>query len=143
MWFRSRDKIGVGFIPNRFFAAAGELLDPYLATFGFKFQRDDFRKGWHAGRLYRKGEQYIVVSTDVNQYDGAPWGNAGLGVGDDAFPEGDWNKIALWRLAERTGPPKAAQYNVDGWTPEQFFTAVRADLERYAREFLTGDLAQF
>ena len=39
--------------------------------------------------------------------------------------------------------PKAAQYNVDGWTPERFFTAVRADLERYAREFLTGDLAQF
>jgi hypothetical protein len=101
---------------------------------------------------YLADARYIEVTANVDPRDAPFYCNITLGEGRTDWPERDWNSIALWRLIrEQASTPAeadAAEYLLGDQTDvseslQRVFDRMRADLLRYAGDFLTGHLRTF
>src|SRR5688572_10593368 len=90
------------------------MLDEALATEGFSLvsatvQRD-VEAPSYARRTYLNGDRYIEFFVNTHYRDEPVYGNVILGTGTTEWPDGDWNAIALWKLAEAKDPASKAGY---------------------------------
>jgi len=101
---------------------------------------------------YVAGARYIEVTANVEPRDAPYYCNVTLGEGRTDWPERDWNSVALWRLirdqASTPGEAEANEYLLGDETEiaealGRIFDRMRADLLRYAGDFLAGDLRAF
>jgi hypothetical protein len=101
-----------------------------------------------AEHVYRAGERYVKVTATDDPRDGPSHCLVLLGEGSNAWPETDWNTIALWQLGRAQFPEEAAaivgEYEfvgVDGLGAA--LGRASADLERFGAAFLADDLRGF
>ena len=101
---------------------------------------------------YVAGARYIEVTANVEPRDAPYYCNVMLGEGRTDWPERDWNSVALWRLirdqASTPAEAEAQEYLLGDETEvaaalRRIFDRMRADLVRYAGDFLAGDLRTF
>ncbi len=129
---------------NEFNKIITKCFDAFLLSKGFKFQSCANEQLVYM-RVYRRNNQYIMISANVNPMNYPYFWNILLGEGTTEMPEGDWNKIALWQLMRPLENPSATEFLVD-LEIDKLADAVKTakdDLEKYAESFLEGDLKLF
>ncbi|HEX5323531.1 MAG TPA: hypothetical protein VFW40_07075, partial [Capsulimonadaceae bacterium] len=98
--------------------------------------------------VYQKGELYVRVSVSFDPRD-APFGViVYLDEGGINWPDWDWNSVALWRLIKLKFPNRHVAgkepYPVDSPSNiNDVLPRICSDLEQFAQDFLTGELAIF
>jgi hypothetical protein len=135
---------------RRFTTLCDAAFAPLLSRHGFtRVVREVDRS--LATHIYRAGERYVKVTATDDPRDGPSHCQVILGEGSHAWPETDWNTVALWQLAQAQAAeaPEAAGGTVGSYE----FTgtgglgdALRrasADLERFVAAFLAGDVRGF
>lgn len=126
-----------------FVAAAREVIAPWLATFGFSQAEREVDRST-ARVTFANGARYVQLSASCDPRDSPSHCNVVLGEGALAWPEVDWNGVALWRLAPVRSRAKASEYPLCARPAVRSVVArMRADLRRYALGFLKGNLAAF
>jgi len=117
------------------FAAQAAMIEPTVCT-----------------QRYVAGARYIEVTANVDPRDAPYYCNVTLGDGRTDWPERDWNSVALWRLirdqASSPAEAEAKEYLLGDKSEVvealgRSFDRMRADLLRYAGDFLAGDLRIF
>jgi hypothetical protein len=120
-----------------------------LSRYGFTRVKRDVTRSL-AKHVYRAGERYVEVTATEHPRDGPSHCQVLLGEGSHAWPETDWNRVALWQLAHAQSPDESptpavpGEYEIVG--ADGLETALRrasADLERVGGVFLAGDLHLF
>jgi hypothetical protein len=126
-----------------FVAAARELIAPWLSTFGFSPAEREVHRST-ASVTFANGARYVQLSASCDPREPPSHCNVVLGEGALAWPEVDWNGVALWRLAPVRGRAKASEYPLRARPAVRSVVArMRADLRRYALGFLKGNVAAF
>jgi hypothetical protein len=101
---------------------------------------------------YVAGARYIEVTASIDPRDAPDYCNVTLGEGRTDWPERDWNSVGLWRLirdqASTLAEADAKEYLLGDYTElaealRRLFDRMRADLFRYASDFLAGDVRAF
>jgi hypothetical protein len=126
-----------------FARACREVLAPWLERFGFT-QGERQIDRWSARCCFVNGRRYVRVTASADPRDAPAFCNVLLGEGDLSWPEVDWNGVPLWQLARAQGASDASEYPLDpsGQIPA-LVERMRLDLERYALDFLQGEVAVF
>lgn len=101
-----------------------------------------------AEHVYRAGERYVKVTATDDLRDGPSHCRVLLGEGSNAWPETDWNTVALWRLGRAEFPEEApaivGEYEFAGVNGlAEALRRASADLERFGAAFLADDLRGF
>jgi len=125
-----------------FVAGCRDLIAPWLAGFGFSQREKEVGRS-AATVSFTNGTRYVRLSADCDPRDAPSHYNVVLGEGDLKWPEVDWNGVALWRLARDQGASEASEYPLEAGAVPDLVERMRADLERYASEFLRGDMSTF
>jgi hypothetical protein len=101
-----------------------------------------------AEHVYRAGGRYVKVTASDDPRDGPSHCQVLLGEGSNAWPETDWNTVALWQLGRAHFPAEAPaiveEYEfagVDGLA--EALRRASVDLERFGAAFLADDLRGF
>ncbi len=125
--------------PTNFVQLADTAFNRHLADTSFRAEGEDHIDDWYASRSYRSGDSYIVLSANCHWKDGSPECRVKLGEGSNAWPDSDWNAIALWRLRGSGGnyPLKSLD------DLENVIDTMCRDLVLHAVDFLSGDLDRF
>lgn len=131
---------------SQFARCADDALGDLLAERGFDpISAEQIGQGaWF--RTYRNGKRYIRVSAGERSRDEEPHLDVLLGEGTDAWPETDWNTIALRTLAGHNSwyPLEESEaFHLEEASIRATLREVRDDLERHAADFLEGDLRRF
>src|SRR5262245_11603356 len=130
---------------SAFLELVDRRLAPALTAFGFQPEDTEFEELW-ATCFYGNGTKYVKLSVNVHPRDAPYYCNVVLGDGERTMPDGDWNSVALWRLAmaHPTSPADLSEYLLDDFPDlPGLVERMRADLEVYARDFLSGNLQLF
>jgi len=122
-----------------------EFIGPTVESHDFLRQVTEV-KTYSANIVYRKGKQYIKISSTNYPTDYPYYYNIILGEGDsENFFEYDWNSIALWALA-RVIAPETTISSYDFPFNEQVKPSIQqanVDLIKFGDTFLKGEMAFF
>jgi hypothetical protein len=122
-----------------FVRLADDAFGDVMRTWGFEPAGARHEADWHCSRMHQAGERYIEVSADSHFRDGEPWCNVVLGEGSTDWPERDWNNVVLWRLMI-----DQREWRLESWEAiAGILERMRDSLERWAEDFLRGDLERF
>lgn len=128
---------------RRFATLCDAAFKAVLALYGFLPVRGMPRPHKFLGsRLYREGERYVRVSATTHPRDTPSRTTLVVGEGSHEFPESDWNSVALWQLEPVQVAEEPYLLGRVGQLPS-LLRRMRADLERTASDFLSGDLRRF
>jgi len=120
-------------------------FDPLLVNMGFKFESAKVDQ-YSFESIWQKNNQYIIVQANMNPRDYPAYWNILLGEGSVAWPERDWNQVALWRFMKKLGQISAKEYSLVDMQIDKFHyqaVAARGDLEKFGESFLKGNLELF
>jgi hypothetical protein len=126
-----------------FVRSCHEVFASWLEGFGFS-QGETKVDRWTASCCFVNGRRYVRAMANADPREPPGYCNIVLGEGELSWPEVDWNGVALWRLARAQRDPGASEYLLG--SPSHIRAIVRRmrlDLERYALDFLHGDLSAF
>ena len=127
---------------STFARACHGTIGPWLEPFGFSSGETKVDQ-WTASCFFVNGKRYVRAMASDDPRDGPGYCNLILGEGELSWPEIDWNGVALWRVAKVRGASEATEYLLDAATLPTIVERMRVDLERYALDFLRGDLSIF
>jgi hypothetical protein len=120
---------------------------PGMAAYGFAPVAPSGRPDPFLGeRIYQSGKRYIRVTATTHVLDFDPSCAIEVGEGRLAWPEADWNAIAVWQLQQvpATPAPRRAAFPLsDVRHLPKVLRRMRKALERDAADFLEGDLRRF
>ncbi len=132
---------------RRFTTQCDAAFAPLLSRHGFTRVARKVDRSL-AQHVYRADERYVKVTATDDPRDGSSHCRVLLGEGSDAWPETDWNTVALWQLGRaqfpEAAPASVREYEfagVDGLG--EALRRASADLERFGAAFLAGDLRGF
>ena len=129
-------------------------FDAALASYGFHCGDAKLDRTFCA-QLYLSDSRYIEISVNAEPREFPFYCNVVLGEGRTAWPERDWNSVALWRFIQHReldaaalgagkyifGDPVTVEPNPEDLLP--IFERMRNDLLGFAADFLAGDLRAF
>ncbi len=122
-----------------------KIFTSFLNDNGFALIKVEVKE-YSATITFRKGTQYIRISSSTYPTDYPYFYNVILGDGDsEDFFEYDWNSVALWRLKQKVEPDTKAQEYSFPYGDDLIHSLRHAkdDLTKYGDKFLQGDLVLF
>lgn len=120
-------------------------IAPALAEFGFTLEQSQTERS-AAVCIFGCGSRYVKLMINLYLSASPNYCNVVLGDGKRAWPECDWNAVALWALARThpAGSPEATEYFLASSTGlHDIVDRMRTDILTYADSFLRGDLTAF
>lgn len=120
---------------------ATEAFKPVLDIYEFRL-KDQEVSTQYALVTFEQENRYVVLKIDVHP--GGSFFNVLLGEGQAAWPDAEWQAVALWRLIRQQVPASEADvYALPGPQGIEAALAKAAqNLEQYGAKFLSGDLSQ-
>jgi hypothetical protein len=121
-------------------------LAPALADFGFVADPPEPVDPHIATCAFRNGSRYVEAVVNLHPRDMPHYCNVVLGEGGRAWPEADWNTLALWRMirAQPGGSAAASEYVIRSADElPDTVERMRTDLLSHAVGFLKGDVETF
>jgi hypothetical protein len=88
---------------RRFTTHCDAAFAPLLSRHGFTLVARKVDRSL-AEHVYRAGERYVKVTATDDPRDGTSQCQVLLGEGSSAWPETDWNTVALWQLGRASAP---------------------------------------
>jgi len=124
---------------------AENQFEEYLSSFGFIKELSKIENSI-ATILFRKEDQYIKLEINNHPKDYPGYFNVIFGIGQDVYPDIDFNSIAIWRFQrfiEKNN--EATEYElVSGLDSIQSLVKnAFLDMQKYGKDFINSDLSMF